>query len=219
MLTMKKISLLFAALCLIASTALAQTQLKKGNMMLGITSTISMDGGLGSELMSLGFTKTKNKDGSDPAEDAYKCTSYNFLPKTGHFIMDNLAVGLEAVIGGYKEKGDNDYDTWSESMFGIGPFARYYYPQEKYYPFGEIEALFGSQKSAYNDNDYKSGFVMLGIYLGVAVPLGEKVTFDAEAGYGNITYTHKGTGVEDVDYKNITGGLLIKTGFTVYLIR
>jgi hypothetical protein len=104
-------------------------------------------------------------------------------------------------------------------MIGAGPFVRYYYPLEKVYPFGEVEAIFGSEKSAYNDNDYKSSFVFIGAYLGAAVPLGEKVTFDVEAGYSHITYTHKGAGVEDLDHKDITGGIVIKMGFSVYLLR
>jgi len=214
---MKKPALLITALFVAALSLGAQPQLKKGNLLLSVTSTISMDGAWGSELMSLGFSNTKYKYGSDPAEDAYKCTHYNLLPRAGYFVMDNLAVGLEAVISGYKEKSANDYDNWSESMFGAGPFARYYYPRDKYYPYGEIETLFGSEKSGYNDNDYKSGFFLFGIYLGAAVPLGEKVTFDTQIGYTRMTYSHKGTGVEDMDTKEITGGVVLKMGFSVYL--
>jgi len=221
---MKKITLLFAVLSLIGSSAIAQfskgetpPKLIQGNLLLSVTSTISLDGTWGSELMSLGFTSTKHKYGSDPAEDAYKCTHYNFLPRAGYFVIDNLAVGIEVILGGYKEKSANDYDNWSESMFGIGPFARYYYPLDKFYPFAEVEAIVGSEKSGYNDNDYKTGLFLVGVYLGAAFPLGEKVTFDAEIGYAHATFTHKGSGVEDLDSKEITGGVILKAGFSVYL--
>ena len=218
---MKKIAMLFSLFCLIASVTVAQApdtpQLKKGNILVGVASTISLDGAWGSELMSLGFTSTKNKHGSEPAEDAYKCTVWNFLPRGGYFVIDNLAVGLETAISGYKEKGSNDYDTWSESMFAIGPWARYYYPQEKFYPFAEVELLFGSEKESYNDNDYKYNVLLLGVYIGAALPLGERVTFDAKLGYAHATLSHKGSGVEDIDIKHLTGGIVIAMGFSVYL--
>jgi len=218
---MKKIALMFALSCLVAAVAVAEPpdppQLKKGNILLGVASTISLDGSWGSELMSLGFTSTKNKHGSDPAEDAYKCTVWNFLPRVGYFVIDNLAVGIETAISGYKEKGSNDYDNWSESMFAIGPWARYYYPQEKFYPFAELELLFGSQKESYNENDYKYSILLIGGYIGAAVPLGERVTFDGKLGYAHATLSHKGEMIEDIDIKHLTGGLVIAMGFSVYL--
>jgi len=221
---MKKITLLLAVLCFASSGATAQfargetpPQLIRGNLLLSVTSTIALDGAWGSELMSLGFSNTKYKYGSDPAEDAYKCTHYNLLPRAGYFVIDNMAAGIEVILSGYKEKDAGDYDNWSESMVGIGPFVRYYYPMEKFYPFAEVEVLFGSEKSGYNDNEYKSSLFLLGAYLGVAFPLGDKVTFDVEIGYANATLTHKGSGIEDLDSKEITGGIVIKGGFSVYL--
>jgi hypothetical protein len=218
---MKKITLMFALFCLVATVAVAEPpdppQLKKGNILLGVASTISLDGSWGSELMSLGFTSTKHKHGSDPAEDAYRCSVWNFLPRVGYFVIDNLAVGLETAISGYKEKSSNDYDNWSESMFAIGPWARYYYPLEKFYPFAELELLFGSHNESYNDNDYKSSIFMVGVYLGAALPVGERVTFDGKLGYANATFSHKGEMIEDVDSKYLTGGLVISMGFSVYL--
>jgi hypothetical protein len=176
---MKKISLLFAVLCLVASDAAAQ--LEKGNIMLGATSTIAMGGGWGSELMSLNFSKIKYKQGST-TEDAYKTTSYNFLPKRGYFIMDNLVAGLEVVVSGYIEKDVDDDDTWKQSLLAVGPFVRYYYPLDKIYPFAEIEALFGSDKDIWLGDEEKSSIFLFSGSLGVAVPLGEKVIFDAQAG-------------------------------------
>ncbi|MFN2313388.1 MAG: hypothetical protein ABR531_02965 [Bacteroidales bacterium] len=220
-LNMKKITLMFSLFFLITRVIVSQQseppQLQQGNTLLGVTSTISLDGSWGSELFSLGFTNIKTKYGSDPAEDASKRAVWNFQPRVGYFIIDNLAVGLETAISGYKEKGANEYDTWSESLLAIGPFVRYYYPQAKFYPFAELEILFGTKKETYNENDFKYSIVLFGSYLGVAVPLGEKVTFDAKLGYANATLSHKGLGVEDIDIKILSGGLVIAMGFSVYL--
>jgi hypothetical protein len=210
---MKKISLLFAVLCLVASNAVAQ--LEKGNIMLGATSTIAMGGGWDSELMSLYFAKTKYKQGTT-TEDYYKTTAYNFLPKAGYFIMDNLVAGLEVVVTGYIEKDIEDDDTWKESLLAVGPFVRYYYPLDKIYPFAEIEALFGTEKDTWLSDEDKSSIFLFSGSLGAAVPLGEKVTFDVQAGYTRVTDTWKDE-AGDEESKYITGGFDIRLGFSIYL--
>ena len=210
---MKKIFLLFAVLCLVASNAAAQ--LEKGNIMLGATSTIAMGGGWDSELMSLYFAKTKYKQGST-TEDAFKTTAYNFLPKAGYFIIDNLVAGLEVLVTGYIEKEIGDDVPYKQTFMAVGPFVRYYYPLDRIYPFAEIETLFGAEKEGYSDEMEKSGIFLFSGSLGVAVPLGEKVTFDAQAGYTRITDTWKNEGGEE-DSKLITGGFEIRLGFSIYL--
>jgi len=210
---MKKISLLFAVLCLVASNAAAQ--LEKGHFMFGAASTIAMSGGWDSELMSLYFAKTKYKQGSI-TEDAYRTTAYNFLPKAGYFIMDNLVAGLEFVVTGYVEKDIEDDDTWKESFMAVGPFVRYYYPLDKIYPFAEIEALFGSEKDGWSGDLDKYGVFLFSGSLGVAVPLGEKVTFDAQAGYARMTESWKNPEGGDKS-KLFTGGFEIRLGFSIYL--
>ncbi len=209
---MKKISLLFAVFCLVASDAVAQ--LEKGNIMLGATSTLAMGGGWGSELMSLSFSKTKYKQGST-TEDSYKITSYNFLPKGGYFIIDNLVAGLEAVVSGYSVKEVDSEDAYKESLLAAGPFVRYYYPLDKIYPFAEIEALFGTEKDEGSNYEDKSSIFLFSGSLGVAVPLGEKVTFDAQAGYTHVTDTWKEEEGEDSKY--LTGGFVLRLGFSIYL--
>lgn len=212
---MKKITLLLAVFCLIAFNAVAQTQLEKGKLMLGVTSTMSMCGSWGSEALSLNITKTKYKHDSS-TEDAYNKTAYNILPKVGYFIIDNLVAGLEAVISGEKGKYIDDGDTWKESVFGIGPFVRYYYPLEKFYPFAEVETMFGSYKDTDWDGDDKEAMFMFGGGLGAAMPLGDRVTFDALIGYSRVRWSWEAYEGEGTD-KQIDGGLLIKAGFSIYL--
>ena len=213
---MKKFTLVLAVLCLIASSAISQPQLEQGKLMLGVTSTMSMCGSWGSEAFGLSFTKTKYKYGTS-TEDYYNKTAYNILPKVGYFIIDNLVAGLEVVISGEKGKYIDDGDTWKESVFGIGPFVRYYYPLEKFYPFAEVETMFGSYKETGYDNDvWKEAMFMFGGGIGAAMPLGDRVTFDALIGYSRVSWTWEDVESEG-ETKQIDGGLLIKMGFSVYL--
>lgn len=213
---MKKLLLLIAALCLVASNATAQTQLTKGNLLLGVTSSMAMEGCWGTEFMSLGFSTSKTKYGSDPAEVDHKTTSFNLLPKAGYFVMDNLVAGLEVMISSYMDKDTDDGDKDGEMIFAVGPYVRYYYPLEKIYPFAELETMFGSYRETWHEDVYKEGLMMLGVSLGAAIPLGEKVTFDAMAGYSHVTWTAKDVeGGETRKY--LTGGFGLKMGFSVYL--
>ncbi len=213
---MKKITLLLVLFCIVVFSAMSQTQMEKGKLFLGVTSTVAMGGSEGSEFLSLGFVTEKYKHGSDPAEATYKKSIYNILPKAGYFIIDNLVAGLEVVVTGYKETDLEDDDTWKESTFGIGPFVRYYYPLEKIYPFAEAEAIFGSCKETWIGVEETYPMFMFGISLGVSLPLGDRVTFDGSLGYTRTTFSW-----EDVemggDGKEIYGGIGFKFGFTVYL--
>lgn len=214
---MKKTALFLAALCLIVTAATAQPpQLAKGNILAGVSSTLALGGSESSDLMCFGFTTVKYKYGSDPAEAEYKYTTYNLLPKGGYFIIDNLVAGLEVIISGYTEKDVEDDDTWKESTMGVGPFVRYYYPLEKFYPFAEAEFLFGSCKETWYDDVEKYPFIHFGVYLGASMPLGDMVTFDAALGYIRTQYTWED--VEDGgDFKEIYGGIGIKFGFSIFL--
>jgi hypothetical protein len=213
---MKKITFLLAAFCLIASSAIAQpAQLAKGNIMLGVTSTMSLGGCWGSDLGGFGFSTHKYNYGTT-TETSYKKTSWNLLPKAGYFVMDNLVAGLELMVSGYMKKDVDDGDKDGESQFGIGPFVRYYYPLKKVYPFAEVEAMFGSYKETWAADVYKEGLVLFGGGIGVAVPLGDKITFDAVASYSHVSWKEKDV-VEGEAYTYISGGFGIKLGFSIYL--
>ncbi|MDZ7635735.1 MAG: hypothetical protein U5L72_15390 [Bacteroidales bacterium] len=214
---MKKTLLSIAVFCFLALTATAQApQLAKGNYLAGVSSTLALGGSESSDFMSLGFMTTKYKYGSDPAETEYKYTVYNLLPKGGYFIIDNLVAGLEIVISGYTEKDVEEDDTFKESTIGIGPFVRYYYPLEKFYPFAEAEFLFGSCKETWYGDDDKYPFINFGIFVGAAMPLGDKVTFDAAIGYARTQYTWDDVEGGGSD-KEIYCGIGIRFGFSIYL--
>ena len=213
---MKEISMLLAVLFLGVSSIKAQPQLEKGNLLLGVTSTVALSGTMSSEFMSLGFMTVKYKYGADPAEAEYKMTSFNFLPRAGYFVMDNLVAGLQMVAAGYKDRDLDDDDTYKENTLGIGPFVRFYYPLNKLYPFIEAESIIGTVKESWYGDDEKSPFLMIGVLIGASLPLGDKVTFDTSAGY--LRSSTKLTDVEtDESTHFISGGFGLRMGFTIYL--
>jgi len=57
---------------------------------------------------------------------------------------------------------------------------------------------------------------MLGIYLGAALPLGDKVTIDASAGYMRASYKYDATG-EYEGGTDIISGFGLKIGFSIFL--
>jgi len=213
---MKKITLLLLFFFIVAFSALSQTQMEKGKLFLGVTSTISLGGSEGSELLGLGFITEKYKYGSAPAEAEFKQFVYNILPKAGYFIIDNLAAGLEVVVTGNKWTDIDNDDIYKGSTLGIGPFVRYYYPLDRICPFAEVEAIFGSRKERWNENEEIDPVFKFGISLGASLPLGDKVTFDGSLGYSRTAFTWEDE-EGSVDNKHIFGGIGFRFGFSVYL--
>ena len=189
--------------------------MEKGKIMVGVASTLSL-GVNGSDLMSLGFTTSKYKS-SNYTSDPYKSTCFNFMPKVGYLVIDNLAVGLNLWVSTSSETDTSDDDKYVENMFGIGPWARYYYPLEKFYPFLELNLGVGSSKYQYNSSSdaEKYSAMIFGGGIGAAMPVGDRVTFDIMAGYSSVTSKEKDSSSE-VDYKEVTGTIGITMGFIVY---
>lgn len=116
---MKLKLLSFALLCAVALTTNAQTE--KGKNLIG---------------GSIGYGKNENTP-SNTTNSAYSESNYfNVIPKFGHFVDKNLAIGLGV---GYSESKNlygttyfisNGYLTTTSiaknKAFNIGPFVRYY---------------------------------------------------------------------------------------------
>lgn len=69
---------------------------------------------------TLGFNSVKS-DGDDNSE-----TWFNISPDLAYFIIDDLAIGSRLNFQSYSYDGD------TESQFGFGPFARYYFVNSLY---------------------------------------------------------------------------------------
>jgi hypothetical protein len=210
---MKKLVLPVLVMFFVSVTPLL-AQLEKGKIMVGVASTFNLGTGSGSSLMSFGYSSNKYND-SDP----YKCIDLNLLPRGGYFVIDKLAVGLNVILSTWSEKSSDGEDKESSTTIGIGPFVRYYYPLEKFYPFIEIDASIGSHhdkyQSEYYDDESKSGLFSFGAGVGAAKPLGDRVTLDALLGYNHVAWKDKGEGEEDGDTQK-SGGIGLIVGFTVF---
>jgi hypothetical protein len=142
--------------------------------------------------MNLGYSSVKYKSDADGFEESVpdKMTSINLLPKVGYFVADNFAIGLDLNIALSSTKDGEDNDKYSQTLLSVGPFVRYYIPTSKVLPYFEISGSFGAINNKYDyrdnsnweDDEYKSSVMSIGGGVGLAAPLGERVTFDVLAG-------------------------------------
>ncbi len=217
---MKKVILLAGILCVFnLSMLFAQTE--KGNILLGLSSSIGLTGP-STTMMSLEFSSSKEKsDGSSTnGSTPTKTSSLNLSPKVGYFIENNLVLGFDVNMALYHSSqlsadyNSNDHIT----LFGAGPFVRYYIPTGKVLPFIEMGGSLGLTNNKYeyfnNTDEYKQSISMLEGGVGIAAPLGDHITFDAILDYRSIT-------VKDIknnpnNDRTVMGTIGLKVGFTIF---
>lgn len=182
---MKKIINLIIAL-LFCSILNAQTE--QGKIIVGMSTTLSSIG-TGPEMFGVGFSINKTKVGSEEA-DPIKNIGINIVPQVGYFIIDNLAVGIDANYSYSSMEIKNLEESQTKNFGGIGCFGRYYTFNSKIHPFIEIDTGLGKASIKHKTPDIssndKSFFYNIGIGAGVAIPIGGKVTFNLIAGYDYI---------------------------------
>jgi hypothetical protein len=214
--TMKKIIMMITILCFF-TLSVAEAQVNKGRSLIGVSTSFSYIN-YGSDIMSLGFTSVKQKSNAagyvEPA--AEKITTLNFLPKFGYFVCNNLAIGLDVCIASFVENPGGG-EKFTMTSLGFGPFVRYYISGSKVMPFFEVNSIFGSinVKDEYQStsSSNKSSMSSIGGGAGLAVKLGDKVTFDLMAGYNSMTEKAKQNNPNDE--RTVQGTLGFKFGFVV----
>jgi hypothetical protein len=211
-LIMKKACLLIPVFCLfLIQQSIAQPG--KGKAMLSLSSTIGL-GDFGTDLLNVGMTTEKIKYGGTDGSSSYSTFGINLLPRVGYFVIDNLAVGADILVGFSSEKSKSSDYKYSESTLAIGPFGRYYFPMEKINPFIEANVGFGTWKQKYSNgttNESKEGLLLFGVGAGAGKSLGENVMIEALVGYSSQTWKDE----EETKYTYGTIGL--KVGFTMFL--
>lgn len=166
-------------------TTIVFAQVEKGNLFFQGSSNI----GFNSE-------KLTTTSGNSSVE-SYKETSFNFSPKVGYFIIDNLPVGLAIDLRTYNTKYPDVSDYIDKSMsVAFGPFVRYYILKlENLYPFVEIGAGFGSSKytETYNSSSTitKYGIFKYNLDIGASYFITDHIAFDLLLGYKSIKYKDK----------------------------
>lgn len=212
---MKKRALIATLAILIANSTILIAQTTRGKFLLGELSYIEFlgNGVIGST--NIGYTTFQIKsDGDSNADSKEKMFAMNIAPRVGYFVIDNFAVGLNVFLATESHKASNS----SSAFFAVGPFVRYYISTKKVLPFAEVNYSMGSRtyKSGSDGSEFtKFAIQLYGAGLGLAVPIGEKVTFDALAGYH--TYVNKNKVDNDNNERLHAGTIGLKLGFTVYL--
>ena len=216
---MKKES--FVLVFLIISTVCINlsAQTSKGNFLIGGITYIEQIGS-GVTSMNIDYTTIKSKDDSgDEDENKDKEFSFNFTPKVGYFVIDNLVLGVDFTIASSFSKTTNTEYKNNATFFGAGPFVRYYIPTKKVLPYAEAMYSVGTRtnKSIWEDgeNTYKYGIQLYSVGIGVAIPLGEKATFDTLVGYQSTMYKAKQD--NENNHRTIIGTVGLKLGFTIIL--
>lgn len=128
---------------------------------------------------------------------------FEFSPSIGYFLMDGLAMG--ARLSYQMEKlGSN-----SVSGLGFGPFARYYFGSEKFFPF--FEGAFDLSNRKYKTGTLTTTEQAFSLFGGggLAIFLNENVALEGMLGYRNSR----------VKNQSGNGGLNLRIGFQVYLNR
>lgn len=137
-------------LIFVGFTSLAMAQTEKGNVMVGIGTTLGL--GEGDGLMGLAFTSSELElaDGST-VED--KLTSFFLSTKGGFFLVDRFAAGLELAVS--TSSGTTEFSgikiKSNFSFLGAGPFARYYFSSGKILPFAEVNSLLVPESRTHQD--------------------------------------------------------------------
>lgn len=111
---------------------------------------------------NIGFGSTNNKN------TEVKTSSFEFNPKAGYFISEDLAVGLELGFGSSKEKFDGQ-DTDKNSYVAVGGFARYYFLDlgARFKTYGEFGLAYATVKDGISPNELKVNAFGAGLGLGI----------------------------------------------------
>jgi hypothetical protein len=134
---------------------------------------------------------------------AKNSTTFNFSPNAGYFLANNLAIGGNLVFA-YDKLGDLKVTT-----FGIGPFVRYYFTDDKVRPFFAGDMTFEKRKVEQTVGSFTEDAFSWFLGGGAAFFINENVAVD-----GLLGYAHSKVSDEDG-----SGGLRLRVGFQVYINR
>lgn len=114
----------------------------------------------------LGFSSSKDNNAET------KASSFQFTPKGGIFLTDELAVGIDLgfASGKQEQKINNAYQTVAKaSSVGFGAFARYYFLElgKRFKTYGEFGVGYASAKQGLAPQEQKVSVIGTGLSLGI----------------------------------------------------
>lgn len=195
---------------------LTHAQTEKGRFLVGAGTNVGLSGSSG--MMNLSFSRQKTFI-DDGLSSQTNSNNIFIAPKAGYFIFDHLVAGLDMAVGwgsgtssifGLSENLDS-----KSSLFGIGPFVRYYFPSGKVLPFAEVNTLFGNRNieiAGVAGSESQVTFTNIGGGIGLAFLLGKRSSIDLLLNY-NVDRSN----LESEDYIDRENTLGIKIGFTMFL--
>ncbi len=141
--------------------------------------------------------------------------SLNVTPRVAWFVQDNFAIGGEVLLGLNTSKGFRQFN------YGIGPIARYYFPDTTFRLMRRSRFFLDANIGFYGQNSKSSGESTVstngmgfGIGPGLAFILNPNITLEGLVKYN---FTSDFTNAPDVN-KN-SNALRIGIGFQIHLPR
>jgi hypothetical protein len=209
---MKNKLLLFVIVFLLGRlTAFAQVE--KGDWFINGLSIISFHAGTMKYESDYGSSKTNITELYYGPAFIYGSMDFANAPTINYGILDKLSGGIFLNINLRSTKEEGDDEKTISDVFAIGPSFRYYFTDEnKFLPFAEGKAGFGSFSEKYGDND-ASKFGLSGWYLGTGGTFffKPKIGIDFTIGYGSMIAKDKDTADHDkmtISGVNISVGVL-----------
>jgi hypothetical protein len=220
---MKKIIFCIVMLCFIFP-AILKAQTEKGKALVGVSSRVGIGlytVGSGPDLMSFGFANIKYKsDDDDDDSESDKISGVNMAPRIGYFFLDDFTAGIDFNLSSWTEKYGDSENKYNMTLFSAGPFARYYFHTKKVNPFLEGYGYFGilKEKETLEDGDDWDNKMSNNTYgggVGLAVPIGDRASFDIMFGYNSNTL--KDNEDNEENYRTVIGTFGVRFGFVFYL--
>jgi len=216
---MKK-ALIFSMILFLASVLTVKAQTEKGRFFIA-----------GSNRFELNFGGQKDKIGGDVVEGSkLSYFDFDFQPRMGYAVINNLIVGLfmDVDVYSYKDKDKTYGYTSKGTIFIIGPFVRYYFPiSDKLIPFAEAQVGFGVDHYKYKYNDggdwdkFDQSVFTYRIGGGATYFFNEFVGADLFLGFLHDSYKYKISNEEsrssDNDEKTIYNEFIMQLGIVVML--
>lgn len=147
--------------------------------------------------------------GSEKTGD-FKTNQFNFSPKAGFFVTDNIAIGVQLGYTSSTEEQPGEGDV-NSNTFEVGAFGRYYFtPARNFSFFGQLSLGYATQKTDQDGvpGESKSNGVNVGLAPGISYFVSEHIALEATFGLlGYNTVKPDVDGAESTDSFNIGANL------------